>query len=363
MNMAKWTKAKQPFVDKIKEAKRAEDFFIGLGVTKATQERMLKKRYQGMAKMVHPDHNPGVEEANLVLAALNILHEEAERKIADGTFGKSLATITFKDRKTSKTIEKIEPLTRGDIADLYTGRLDGKKVVLKIASDERDSDLIKNEATVLRKLAEAPDADHFMKYLPTLVDSIKLDGKQANIFELVEGSHTLEKVLSLYPDGIEGRHVAWIWRRLLEVSIWAHLNGHLHMAIIPSNILVIPNNHGIKLLDWCYSGPLASTAKAIVPKYEEFFPPEARLKKIAKGGFDIFMIAKCVRSLIEGVEGAKKAGWSPRAPSYFTGMVAACLIPNPNMRYHLAQEVYDQLKKNVEKMYGPPKFIPFELPA
>jgi hypothetical protein len=130
---------------------------------------MLKKRYQGMAKLVHPDHNPGVEEANLVLAALNILHEDAERKIADGTFGKSLATVTFKDRKTNRTIEELEPLTRGDIADLYTGRLDGKKVVLKIASDAGDSDLIKNEATVLRKLAEAPDADHFMKYLPKLI--------------------------------------------------------------------------------------------------------------------------------------------------------------------------------------------------
>ena len=361
--MAKWTKAKQPFVDKIKEAKRAEDFFIGIGTTKITQERMLKNRYQCMAKLVHPDLNPGVEEANLVLAALNTLHEEAIRKIADGTFGKSLATITFKDRKTSKTIEELEPLARGDIADLYTGRLDGKKVVLKIASDAGDSDLIKNEATVLRKLAEAPDADHFMKYLPKLIDSIKLDGKQANIFEFVEGSHTLSKVLSLYPDGIEGRHIAWIWRRLLEVSIWAHLNGQLHMAIIPSNILILPANHGIKLLDWCYSVPMASTAKAIVPEHEEFFPPEARLKKIARGGFDLYMIAKCVRNMIEGTEGAKKVGWSSKAPSRFTGIVAACLIPNPDMRYHLAQEVYDDLKKNVEKLYGPPKFIPFELPA
>jgi serine/threonine protein kinase len=361
--MAKWTKAKQPFVDKIKAAKTAEEFFIGIGTTRVTQERMLKRRYQGMAKMVHPDHNPGVEEANLVLAALNVLHEEAERKIADGTFGKSLATITFKDKSRSRSIEEIEPLTRGDIADLYTGRLDGKKVVLKIASDARDSDLIKNEAAVLKDLSGTPDADHFMKYLPTLVDSIKLDGKQANIFEFVEGSHTLEKVLSLYPDGLEGKHVAWIWRRLLEVSIWAHLNGHLHMAIIPSNILILPANHGIKLLDWCYSGHVGSSAKAIVPEYEEFFPPEARLKKTAYASFDLYMIAKCIRNLIEGVEGAKKVGWSLRAPSYYTGMIAACLITNPNMRYTDAQEVYDDLRKNVEKMYGPPKFIPFELPA
>jgi hypothetical protein len=75
------------------------------------------------------------------------------------------------------------------------------------------------------------------------------------------------------------------------------------------------------------------------------------------------MIAKCVRNMIEGTEGAKKVGWSSKAPSLFTGIVAACLISNPSMRYHLAQEVYDQLKKNVEKLYGPPKFIPFELPA
>jgi hypothetical protein len=178
--------------------------------------------------LVHPDHNPGVEEANLVLAALNILHEDAERKIADGTFGKSLATVTFKDRKTNRTIEELEPLTRGDIADLYTGRLDGKKVVLKIASDAGDSDLIKNEATVLRKLAEAPDADHFMKYLPKLIAGGDTTWDQG----LCTGS-TNEPCSGLTTEG--QRHRLALWLDVYDLRQCVVMYGPL--AVCPSHLL------------------------------------------------------------------------------------------------------------------------------
>ena len=93
-NIAMWAKNKQAIVDKIKKAKRAEDLFIGIGTNKEAQDRHLKRVYQGMAKVVHPDTNPKVDEANLVLAALNVLHEEALMKVADGTFGKRDATFS-----------------------------------------------------------------------------------------------------------------------------------------------------------------------------------------------------------------------------------------------------------------------------
>jgi serine/threonine protein kinase len=251
----------------------------------------------------------------------------------------------------------VEAYKSGDLCDTYKGLLDGKLVLVKVSTD--NADLVKNEAATLRKLYTKEDIKSFKKYLPNLIDSIKVNGKLANVFEFDQGSYTLEEVIAKYPNGLDGRTVAWMWRRMLEAVSWAHSSKQVHGCIIPSNILIQPATRGLILLDWCYSVPMGSTAKAYVESSKDFFPPELFKKLPLDGGADLYMIAKCVQALFNGVSPHK--GWPWEAPKLMTGVADGCLLASPRNRSVDTWAVYDTLQKNLEKIYGKPKFIPFEM--
>ena len=59
------------------------------------------------------------------------------------------------------------------------------------------------------------------------------------------------EVKNAFPDGLDGRHVAWIWRRVLNIIGFAHSNGIIHGAVLPMHILIEPNTHKLLLVDWC----------------------------------------------------------------------------------------------------------------
>ena len=350
----KWPKNKQEIVNKIKAAKKPEDLFTK-NTTWPITAGQLKDQYLEMVKLVHPDANPDIAESGEVMALLNTLHDQGQKKLEDGMWGKS-KIITF-DK--NKVITDVEPLKKGDLCDIYRGLLDGKTVVVKVATSA--ADLIKTEAEILRKMYASKDISTFGKYLPKLIDSIKVNGKPANIFEYVPKSYTLQQVIAEYPEGLQGRHVAWMWRRMLEVCSWAHGLGIVHGAILPSNILIRPEDHGLVLLDWCYSVPMNSKGKADVEVYKDFFPPELFRKMGLNGGADLYMIAKCVQALFTG--DAQPAKWKKENPELMTGIAKSCMLASPRSRASDAWEVYESLAKNLAKLYGPPAFIPFEMPS
>jgi hypothetical protein len=148
---------------------------------------------------VHPDANPDIAEAGDIMAMLNTLHDLAQKKLTENMWGKSSITITF-DK--NRTITDVEPFSKGDVGDIYKGMLDGKTVVIKVGTSA--ADLIKTEATTLKKMYESKDIKNFGKYLPKLIDTIKVNGKLANIFEYAPKTFTLEQVLQAYPDGLWG---------------------------------------------------------------------------------------------------------------------------------------------------------------
>ena len=356
MKKKKWPKAKQTTVDQIKAAKKPEDLFMWVRAAKRPGEQ-VKDQFKEMMLLVHPDANPDIEEASNVMAILNSLHDLAQKKIAENMWGKSSISITF-DK--NRTITDVEPFSKGDIADIYKGILDGKTVVVKVGTSA--ADFIKAESTTLKKMYESKDIKNFGKCLPKLIDTIKVNGKLANIFEYAPKTFTLEQVLQAYPDGLDGKTVAWMWRRMLEVVSWAHGMNIVHGAIIPSNILIRPEDHGLILLDWCYSVPMRSNGRAYVEKYKDFFPPELFRKMPLDGGADLYMIAMCVKALFRGWT-IDKLKWLAKDPKLMTGVADSCLLASPRSRAADTWEVYENLATNLAKLYGPPKFIPFEMPT
>ena len=365
MAKKKWPKAKQELVDSIKAAdktKKPESLFTiaksKTAVAGPGHIDQVKEQFKEMVRVVHPDANPDIAEAGDIMAMLNTLHDLAQKKLTENMWGKSSITITF-DK--NRTITDVEPFSKGDVGDIYKGMLDGKTVVIKVGTSA--ADLIKTEATTLKKMYESKDIKNFGKYLPKLIDTIKVNEKLANIFEYAPKTFTLEQVLQAYPDGLDGKTVAWMWRRMLEVVSWAHGMNIVHGAIIPSNILIRPEDHGLILLDWCYSVPMRSNGRAYVEKYKDFFPPELFRKMPLDGGADLYMIAMCVKALFRGWTTIDKLKWLAKDPKLMTGVADSCLLASPRSRAADTWEVYENLATNLAKLYGPPKFIPFEMPT
>lgn len=330
-------------------AKTPEEIFGDIPPERGVE--WLRSRYLTLVMIIHPDRNGGLAIADKALAALNRWRDLAEEKIRAGKWGQSTSTTTI---QAGNLYIDVEPMCAGDICDLYLGSYgaDGKAVI-KIARDPRDRDLVENESKNLARLHAKPDKEsvHFSKYIPTFIEATRIkDGQReraAIIIAHVPGGYTLAQVMKRYPDGLDARHVAWIWKRLLECLDWVHRKGIVHGAITPDHILILPQNHGVKLLDWSYAIEPGGKIKAIPSAWRDIYPEEILRKQPATTGADLYMVAKCVELML---------GTLQPPPRLYAGMIHASTLP-AMYRYQNAFEVYEQLDHHLRTMYGKPKFV------
>jgi serine/threonine protein kinase len=163
----------------------------------------------------------------------------------------------------------------GDLADLhsstYANGTGDKAVVLKIARDAKDNDLLENEISVLNYLyPPTAKEEKFLRYLPKILDTARLpDKRHVTVFPLYDGYVSMADIIASYPNGIDFRDMAWMYKRLLSAVGFAHEMGVVHGAILPSHVLVHPTGHGAKIVDWSYALNFAAliaakTADAVV---------------------------------------------------------------------------------------------------
>ncbi|WP_328341413.1 serine/threonine protein kinase [Micromonospora sp. NBC_00421] len=166
----------------------------------------------------------------------------------------------------------------GDLADLYDV---GADRLLKLPRDPADNDLLAREAHALRQIEERGDPRH-LPYVPRLVDTFRhrdaASGAERRITVLaaVPGLHDLDAVRRAYPDGLDARDAAWIWRRLLVALGLAHRAGVVHGAVLPRHVLIEPEAHGVVLVDWCFSAVGGGTVPALVPGCARVTPATRR---------------------------------------------------------------------------------------
>ena len=160
-------------------------------------------------------------------------------------------------------------IATGDLCDVYeavyaNGGGDNH-VVVKIARDKQDNDLVWNEAGVLGFLHDG-ETTHLKRYLPTLIDAFEgKGGHRVNVLERLNGWLSLEEIIRAYPKGLNFRDMVWMYKRLLVAIGFAHTKGVIHGAILPSHVMVHPVEHGAKLLDWSYSLNFAELLKPPPP--------------------------------------------------------------------------------------------------
>jgi len=253
---------------------------------------------------------------------------------------------------------------RGDLADLYaaeTGR--GEPVVLKVPHDPADSDLIEREAVALNQLATEGER-RFLPYVPRLVETFRYRDvatgtvRQVNVLGRLQGCYSLAEVRDAYPDGLDPRDVAWMWRRLLVALGFAHHAMVLHGAVIPEHVLIHPEKHGLVLVDWCYSVPgcyapvdPSGLVPAMIDRYADWYPWEVPARRPAGPATDIHMATLCMAYLLPD-----------ELPRPLRQFIRGCVLPGRRSRPYDAWELLGELDEILERLYGPRRFRPFHMP-
>ena len=297
------------------------------------------REYRRLIRLVHPDAG-GPREAFDRLTTLWRAYGPVTIRTRRGTYAMGATPV------------------RGDLANLY----DAGEAIVKIPRDPAVNDLLEREAIALRQLPKDGDG-RFLPYVPRLLESFRHRDettgteRRANAIGRFDGFRSLAEVRAAYAGGVDPRDVAWMWRRLLVALGFAHRAGVLHGAVLPEHVLIHPEQHGLVLVDWCYSVPGCHPDRgvrvpAMVTRRAGWYPPEVAAREPAGPGTDIYLATRCMTYLMRD-----------RAPRPLRAFALGCLLTVQNRRPSDAWRLVAELDDLLERLYGPRRFRPFHLPA
>ncbi len=383
----------------IEKAKYPEDIFGSLqGSTVKDRLVSLGLLYKNLAKRSFPDAFASDKEsfdyAGTVFGKLASFKKDAELRIRQEIYGK----VNVKTSQTNKTAREDEEvvinnkyvryasLVCGDIADLHKLKLisdtDLNTILLKLCRNTADNELLLSEQNVLTSIRNGMDKkiknNVWLTCIPKIHESFLVDlgkdGKaRANVVEYFDGFLTASQIRHALPKGVDGRTIAWMWKRLLGLLDWVHKLGYIHGAILPPHVMYFPDNpknlpkdlrkHSVRLIDWCYSVEIKPGAKlkAWCPSFESFYAPEILSKKTLGPVTDLYMGAKTMVYLLGGDVDSNI--FPPSVPVDLAQNFMLCLEKNPSKRPDNLQSYFNSFVKTIEKLYGKPKYHDFVVPT
>lgn len=294
-------------------AKEPEDIFTGPN---------LKKEYYALAKKYHPDYDSSPQAAEL-FKKLITLYELAQRKQKADAWG----TLSF-----------LRPSYVDDAGPIF--KRDSFVYALK---DTHSSSVAK-----LTSLKTALGSKHFSRYMPE-VSSIRLfiDGtlQEGYAFKLVDKDVLLggQKLKQKYPSGLPDKHIAWIASRLYEYAMFIEANNFVHAGLVPTNVYVGPEEHGIRVLNHYHLTQLGQKLTTISASYKNWYPSSVFGTKRADTLIDLEMIAHFAISLLD------KSNANPQFVKWFQ-------VPKLS-----AKQAFTEYRAMLEKVFGKPKYYPLEL--
>ena len=272
-------------------------------------------------------------------------------------------------------LEKL--IAQGEFADVYTARLarwPTELVIVKLLRDRQDAKRFDNEWNALQSLQEsdAPGADTFTRLIPQPVlhgdiTAGSFSGRRVSVFRWASGVyHTFDEVIRAYPGGIAPRASIWVWRRILEVLSFIHASGMAHGAVIPANLLVQENDHGVRLVGYSLAGQLNEKLGAVSPASAAFYPKPAQSWPTLTPQLDLVLSARCIAALMGG--DPETATLPGTVPTRLAEIVRRIALSQPGAAAGVhgstmhAWAIREELGQIAQEVFGPPRFIPIKMP-
>lgn len=253
------------------------------------------------------------------------------------------------------------PAIEGEFCDIYFGEYGPRPAALKVARDGNEP-LLMNEALTVTAMLRGADSK-FPPYLPVLMNTVSQGDRLVTVMEPLDGFSMTEKVRDVYPDGIDPRDMAWMFRRLLVVLGFVHRAGFVHGAVTPKHVMIQPEDHGLVLVDWCHAVEIGNSLDLLSKDFLRWYQPE-----IAGGGealayVDVLMAAQLAIWLIGGdpFKWTLPTGIDAAYRAFFQAIAKARDTEASVGTGELAWYVLKHFDDMLERLYGPKKFRPFTL--
>jgi hypothetical protein len=228
--------------------------------------------------------------------------------------------------------------------------------LLKVSRFPGADRLLNKERSILANLRATAGDTTYRKYLPTLLESFQANDKflkRVNVYRHELGWYTLEQVHEQHA-ALGGKHLAWIFKRLLTVLGFCHRQGTIHGAVLPCHVMIHAANHGLQLVGWGHSTANGQPIKTMSRRYADWYPQEVLEERPAAQATDLFLAARCMIYLAGG---DPVCNWMPHTvPAPLQAFIKTCLLPRSSMRPDDAWALYDELDVLLRRLYGPPKF-------
>jgi serine/threonine protein kinase len=266
----------------------------------------------------------------------------------------------IRGRQRAYTLQRLHAV--GDVADVFLAVADSDgQYLLKESRVPKGFALLNNERQTLARLLAAAGHTTYRKYLPWLVESFVETGKfpkRINVFSFQPGFHTLEHVHEQHPS-LDGRHLGWIFNRLLTVLGFCHSQAVVHGAVLPCHVMIDAESHGLQLVGWGQSVAYGRPMETVPTRYADWYPPEVQKNQPAGPATDLFLAARC---LVYLAGGDPVTNALPEAvPLPMQRFLATCLLESPRMRPDDAWALLEDFEALLRSLYGPPKFHPLHL--
>ena len=255
---------------------------------------------------------------------------------------------------TRESYEIVGHLADGDLSSVEVAIRNREKVVLKLPRVKSENDLVKKEFRLLQTLHKEGSGTKYGAYLPKPVDSFVMDGFRINAFRWQEGLYPAVAVRNRYEQGLDGRHLAWMFNRVLEVLGFVHKNGWVHGAVLPPHLLYHAESHGLQLVGWIHAVRLTTPLRVVPKDYKLWYPPECQENPIVTPSVDLYLAA---RSMIYLAGGNPLSDKMPKhVPSDIARFIRSCLLESPRMRPQDAWKLHEEFRDVLDSVYGPPRF-------
>lgn len=254
----------------------------------------------------------------------------------------------------ARTYQIVEPLGLGDLCEVSAAIGHGQSFVLKIPRVADCDALLKKEQAVLRYLHRRSRGDLYGEYFPRPQGTFYCRGRQCSAFDMADGYVRATEILRLYPDGLDGRHIAWMFNRTLEALGFVHHCGWIHGAVLPPHLLFHPTTHGLRMVGWIHAERSNRPLRIVPRQYKAWYPPECQRREPATPATDIYLAAQ---SMVWMAGGDAPAGtMAERLPIEIRSFLTECLAESPAERPQDAWVLHEEFRALLEAVYGPPQF-------
>jgi serine/threonine protein kinase len=261
-------------------------------------------------------------------------------------------------------LELHDKIGEGDVSEVFTaistepqtiGKLKTQSFLVKLPRVHGAEPYLDTERKRLTTLAKAAQNTTYAHYFPEVFTTVKHDGYKGSpgtVFVYpVNGEHfTLASIRDKHPNGLDGWHICWMFRRLLTALGFVHRQGLVHGAVLPQHILIEPLSHGLQLCGWIHSVEKGGLIKIVPQSHKDMYPNEVTSKKYAGPETDIYMAANVMLRVSDS-----------RMPHKLKQFLKSLLLTSPGMRPNDAFKLEEEFVVLMDSVYGKRQFVSLEV--